>query len=240
MDLQQQLLSGLNNHSATVVGLSFLGGIVSSLLPCSVSMLPVLIGYVGGYSEDSRLGVFQQVALFITGVALVMTILGLSASLLGVAFGGLVGSNWYYLVGVLAVVMGLHLLNVIQIPLPQFVTKLPDSKPGHIIAPLLLGMAFGAASSPCGTPFLTAILGFISQEKNIALGGVSLFAYALGQCLLLLVVGLFTGLLKHMAIVRHAGRIIHTLSGAVFVLAGLIIIAQGAGWLDILAFIPAE
>ncbi|MEB3288109.1 MAG: cytochrome c biogenesis protein CcdA [Vampirovibrionales bacterium] len=237
MTLQNQLISALSNHSIAVIGLSFAGGVISSLLPCAISMLPVLIGYVGGYTEDSRWDILRQVLLFIVGVSLVMTILGVSASLLGVAFGGLVGSNWYYLVGVIAILMGLHLLHIIQVPLPQFITRLPETKSGHVFAPIMLGMAFGAASSPCGTPFLTAILGFISQEKHILLGAGSLFAYALGQSMLLLVVGLFTGLLKHIAIVRHVGKVINALSGAIFILAGLLLIAQGAGWLDALASI---
>jgi cytochrome c-type biogenesis protein len=130
----------------------------------------------------------------------------------------------------------LHLLEIIQLPLPQFVTKLPHSKPGVFLAPLVLGAAFGAASSPCGTPFLTGILGFISREQNWLLGGSSLFFYALGQSMLLLITGLFTGLMKQMALLRHVGSVITKLSATVFILAGVLLIAQAAGWLDVLAF----
>lgn len=232
MNIEQLFLENLDARSGVVILLAFLGGVVSSLLPCTIGMLPVLIGYVGGYSGSSRWAVLRQVLLFVLGVALVMTILGVAASTLGIAFGGLVGSGWYYAVGVVAIVMGLQLLGVINIPLPQLITKLPDSKPGQILMPIVLGMAFGAASSPCGTPFLTAILGFISQEKNLWLGGGSLFAYALGQSVLLIVVGLFTGLIKHMAVVRRVGKVINLLSGITFILAGALLIAQAASWLD--------
>lgn len=235
-DLQSTFISLLNSHSYTVLILAFLGGVMSSLLPCTVGMLPMLVGYVGGYTETSKLAILRQILLFMTGFALVMTVLGILASALGTAMAALVGVGWYYFLGLLAIIMGLQLLEVLQLPLPQFVTRLPDSRSGRWLAPVALGAAFGAASSPCGTPFLTAILGFISREKNWVLGGASLFSYAFGQSMLLLVVGLCTGLIKQMALFRQVGSVITRLSAVVFILGGLLLIAQAAGWLDLYAF----
>lgn len=235
-DIQSPFLSLLNSHSYMVLILAFLGGIMSSLLPCTVGMLPVLVGYVGGYTETSKAAILRQILLFMTGFALVMTGLGILASALGTAMAALVGAGWYYFLGALAIVMGLQLLEVIQLPLPQFITRLPETNSGRWLAPIALGAAFGAASSPCGTPFLTAILGFISREKNWALGGASLFCYAFGQSMLLLAVGLFTGLIKQMALFRQVGSVVTKLSAAVFILGGGLLIAQAAGWLDIFAF----
>lgn len=235
-DLQTTFLSLLNHHSYMVLLLAFAGGVMSSLLPCTVGMLPVLVGYVGGYTESSRLAIVRQILLFILGFSLVLTALGILASVLGTAMAALVGVGWYYFLGLLAIVMGLQLLEVIQLPLPQFVTRLPETRSGQWLAPIALGAAFGAASSPCGTPFLTAILGFISREKNWMLGGASLFSYAFGQSMLLLAVGLFTGLIKQMALFRHVGSVITRLSAFVFMLGGVLLIAQAAGWLDVFAF----
>lgn len=235
-ELQTLFLTSLSQHSLTVLLLAFLGGVMSSLLPCTVGMLPVLVGYVGGYTATSKLAILRQILLFMVGFALVLTALGILASVLGTAMAALVGVGWYYVLGALAILMGLQLLEVIQIPLPQFVTRLPESKAGDWLAPVLLGAAFGAASSPCGTPFLTAILGFISRENNWVLGGASLFSYALGQSMLLLVVGLFTGLIKQMARFRQVGSVITRLSALVFILGGALLIAQAAGWLDVFAF----
>lgn len=233
--LETQFFSALNNHSLIVILLAFGGGVASSLLPCAIGMLPVLVGYIGGYSDLSKQILIRQLILFICGISLVMTVFGIAATALGVAFGSFIGGGWYIVAGILAVLMGLHLLEIVQIPLPQFVTQLPDSQTGRWITPLLLGVAFGAASSPCGTPFLTAILGFMSTTKSYALGGVSLFAYGVGQSMLLLIVGLFTGLLKHMASLRQVGRVINLLSGVIFILGGLLLVAQGFGYMPLLA-----
>jgi cytochrome c-type biogenesis protein len=234
----------LGNHvigagALGIMGLAFVAGVASSISPCVIAMLPVMVGYVGGYAGVSRWVVLRHTILFIVGFALVLTTLGLLATILGTVMGSLVGAWWYYALGLLAMLMGLHLLNVIQIPIPQFARKMPAAaQSGQWIAPLALGAFFGAASSPCGTPFLTAVLAFISQEKDWTVGALSLFLYALGQSALLLVAGLFTGLLKQMAVLRRVGNIITKLSAIVFILAGLRLIALAAGWFDPFAFFP--
>lgn len=230
-NLESLLLENLSTHSVLVIGLAFMAGVVSSLLPCTIAMLPVLVGYMGAYSGHSKARVFSQVSLFIVGLALMMTILGVAASLLGVAFGALIGSGVYYIIGIIAILMALQLLNIIHIPIPPLFSQLPESRYGKVLSPIILGMTFGAASSPCGTPFLAAILAFISRENNLLLGGTSLFCYALGQGVLLLVVGVFTGLLKHMATLRHVGSIMTRLSAGLFLIVGAMLIAMGSGQL---------
>lgn len=212
-----------------LIGVAFVGGFLSSLLPCTLSMLPLMVGYIGGYDSQSKWDVLRQVGLFVLGVALIMTILGVAATLLGVTFGGLIGEWWYYALGALVIVLGLSLLGVIHIPLPQFANALPKTKTGRWLTPLMMGLTFGLTASPCGTPFLAAILGFISTQNNVALGAASLFAYAVGQCTILLVVGLFTGLLKYLNSARQFGVVLNKVSGYLFILAGLILFAQPSG-----------
>jgi cytochrome c-type biogenesis protein len=229
-----------SGHTVVMLFSAFLGGIVSSLLPCSLGMLPVLVGYMGGYNQATkRSELFLQVCFFVLGVSLVLTVIGILTSVLGLAFGGLIGSGWYYAIGILAIVMGLQLLGVFHVPLPQLVQKLPDTQAGRYLTPLILGMAFGLASSPCGTPFLSVILGLMSQEHNWVLGGSSLFCYALGQGMLLLLVGLGVGVLKHMATLRKIGFVMNQISGWAFILTGLYLLILGSGHLgDLLLLLP--
>jgi cytochrome c-type biogenesis protein len=237
-DLAALLNQTLSAHSLIVIALAFAAGVASSLSPCVVVMLPILIGYVGGYSENSKWETGRQIFLFMIGFALVLTILGVLAGLLGLLMSTLVGVWWYYVLGAIAILMGLQLFGLIHVPMPQFIHKLPVSNSGRILAPIILGAAFGAASSPCSTPFLTAILAFISREKNWLLGGLSLFAYAFGQSTLLLFTGLFTGLVKRMALFRRVGAVVVKVSAVVFILAGIRLIALAAGWFDLFAFYP--
>ncbi len=241
MALEDLFQAALSNQSITLVAFAFAGGIASTLLPCTIAMLPVLIGYMGGYAEtNTKWDVFVQVALFVLGLSIIMTLLGLLAGVLGITFGSWAGSWWYYAAAAIAILMGLVLLDVLHLPMPQFIKQLPEGGSGkrgmaRYMAPVVLGMAFGAASSPCGTPFLAGIIVLISQAKNLWLGGASLFAYALGQGTLLIAVGMFTGLLKHQATMRRVGSVITKMSAIVFILAGIVLILEGSGVLaDIL------
>ncbi len=234
-DLQALFQAALAEQSLLLIALSFVGGVASTLLPCTIAMLPILVGYMGGYAETSnKWDVLIQVILFVVGLSIIMTLLGLIAGVMGITFGAWAGSWWYYGAAAIAILMGLVLLDILHFPFPQFIKQLPESGTGkqgvaRYIAPILLGMAFGAASSPCGTPFLAGIIVLISQVKNFLLGGASLFAYALGQGVLLVTVGLFTGLLKHQAQLQRVGTVITKMSAIVFILAGIILILEGSG-----------
>jgi len=231
-----------SGHAALILFSAFIGGTVSSLLPCSLGMLPVLVGYMGGYNHATKRSEFLiEICLFVLGVSLVLTSIGILTSVLGLAFGGLIGSGWYYAIGILAIVMGLQLLGILNLPLPQLIQKLPDTQAGRYLTPLILGMAFGIASSPCGTPFLSVILGLMSQEHNWILGGSSLFCYALGQGMLLLLVGMGVGVLKNLATLRKIGFVMNLISGLAFILTGLYLLILGSGHLgDILLFLPGN
>ncbi len=86
----------------------FLGGILSSSSPCVLATIPLVIGYVGGYSEGDRRKAFLYSLTFILGLSITFTILGAIASLVGGLF-GVISRTWYFIVGGIAVVIGLHL-----------------------------------------------------------------------------------------------------------------------------------
>jgi len=230
---EEQLTLALDKSGSAVPLIllcAFLGGIITSFFPCSISMLPVMVGYMGAYAENNKKDVFFQALVFILGLATVMTILGVVLSLLGKTFGEQNSGIFYYLVGGLTLVMGLQMLGLFHIPLPKIVKTLPETHQGRLLSFYVLGLAFGLVSSPCGTPVLAAILGIISRQGNIVLGGLSLFLYAVGQGLLIMIAGLFTGFLKHVATIRTLGSGLMKISAIVLILTGLIFILQGAGF----------
>ncbi|MFH0809036.1 MAG: cytochrome c biogenesis protein CcdA [Pseudomonadota bacterium] len=168
----------------------FVGGIVSSSSPCVLVTIPLVIGFVGGYSEGDRRKAFLFSAVFIVGLSLTFTALGAIAGILGTLFGD-VGKGWYFLAAGVAVLVGLQLMGVFNFQLP--VPRNLQPKRRGLIGALLLGLLFGAVSSPCATPVLAAILAFVATQGSIAYGASLLFAYALGHCVLILAAGTFTG-----------------------------------------------
>lgn len=201
-------------------GAVFLGGVLSSASPCVLATIPLVVGFVGGYAEGNRKKAFIYSLAFIIGLSLTFTIFGAAAALLGTMF-GTVGGWWYLAVGVVAVVMGLQMLGLYELRLPD----LPQFKPkrGGIVGALLLGLFFGVASSPCATPVLVVILSFAALKGNILYGTLLLFTYALGHCLLMLAAGTFTGFVEAFAASRGLANIslwAKRASGVIIALAG--------------------
>ncbi len=136
---------------------------------------------------------FSFSLLFIVGLTITFTLLGLVAALMGRMVGD-VGNFWPYLVAAVCLVMGLHLLDILKFDLP-LVTAWRPQKAGPLGA-FLLGLFFGVVSTPCATPILAVLLVYIASQGNLAYGGLLLFLYALGHCLLILIAGTSMGLAK--------------------------------------------
>ncbi len=201
-------------------GAVFLGGVLSSASPCVLATIPLVVGFVGGYAEGNRKKAFIYSLAFIIGLSLTFTIFGAAAALLGTMF-GTVGGWWYLAVGCVAVAMGLQMLGLYELRLPD----LPQFKPkrGGIAGALLLGLFFGVASSPCATPVLVVVLSLAALKGQILYGTLLLFTYALGHCLLMLAAGTFTGFVEAFAASRGMTNIslwAKRTSGVIIALAG--------------------
>lgn len=182
-----------------MLGISFLGGILASISPCSLAMLPLIIGYVGGFSKESTFRTFLQLCCFIFGTAIVFTLIGLVCALTGSVFASAMGGYFTLIISSFLLVLGLKLLGVLDIDIPVIVKSMPQNKTNSIfIYPILLGILFALAGTPCSTPILAGIMAFAALGKNIALAILMLFLFALGQGVILILAGLFTSSLKNM------------------------------------------
>ena len=199
----------------------FAGGLVSAASPCVLAAIPLIIGYVGGYSEGSKKKAALYSLVFILGLAITFTLLGAAASLMG----GLLGfmGRWLYVgLAVIAVAMGLQLMGLISIPLPFQKTRMVKSK--GLWGAFFLGLLTGTVSSPCATPVLAVILAYVSTQGNILYGGSLLFAYALGHCALIFIAGLSIGLTESMVRlkrVKNFSLYSRRFSGLLLVMIGL-------------------
>ncbi len=206
--------------SLTAYVLAFLGGVVTSLGPCNVATIPLIVGYVGGAREISRGRSFALSLTFAIGLAITFMLLGVVAALVG----GLVGGAtriWFYLVAAVLVVLGLQMLGVVRIPMPALLGGARErvglrGVPGA----LALGLVSGLVASQCATPVLAAILTYVMADGSMAHGAALLFVYALGRGVPVVLAGTFTGVVKRL---RAAGRWITALERA----SGLLMIGAG-------------
>jgi cytochrome c biogenesis protein CcdA len=203
-------------------GAVFLAGLLSSASPCVLATIPLVVGFVGGYSDGNRWKAFRYSLSFVLGLSLTFTVFGAAAGLLGTMFGTL-GGWWYVAAGAVTVLMGLQMVGLYEIRLP--IRRDYKPKHGGLIGSFLLGLFFGVVSSPCATPVLVVILTFVATKGQVLYGVALLFTYAIGHCLLMLAAGTFTGFIE--AFVKAKGVV--NFSVWTKRISGVVITAAG-GW----------
>ncbi|MDH4164111.1 MAG: cytochrome c biogenesis protein CcdA [Nitrospirota bacterium] len=208
-----------NNHGLAFLTV-FVGGLLSAASPCVLAAIPLIIGYVGGYSDGDKKKAAIYSLVFILGLSITFTVLGAAASAMG-AFLSFAGRWLYGGLALLAVVMGLQLMGIVDIPLPF--QKTHQIKTRGLWGAFLLGLLTGTVSSPCATPVLAVILAYVSTQGDILYGGSLLFVYAVGHCALIFMAGLSVGLTEQLVRsrgVRSFSLYAKRFSGAVLVATG--------------------
>jgi cytochrome c-type biogenesis protein len=207
----------LSHLTLLSVGIIFLAGLITSLTPCMLSMLPITIGYIGGYEAKSRVQAAAQSTWFALGLATTLAGLGILAAVLGKVYGQ-IGFGLPIVISLIAILMGLNLLNALPISFPAFngldlISKdLPKGVQSYLV-----GLTFGLVASPCSTPVLATILGWISTTQDPILGGVLLLAYTIGYATPLILAGTFTASIKKLLELRRWSGWITPASGALLV-----------------------
>ena len=178
---------------------SFAGGLIASISPCSLAMLPLIIGYVGGYSKETPLRTFIQLSFFIFGTAIVFSIIGIICAVTGSVFASALGGYFTLIMASLLMVMGLKITGVLDFDMPVIIKAMPVNTTNSLfLYPILLGIVFALAGTPCSTPILAGIMAFAAIGKNLLAAILMLFLFALGQGLILIIAGLFTSSIKNL------------------------------------------
>jgi cytochrome c-type biogenesis protein len=170
--------------------LALLAGILTSLTPCALSSVPLVIGYVGGVGNRDPKRSFKLSLTFALGMAITFTALGTAASLLGKLI-GTSGSWWYIALGVLMVLMALQIFEIYNFIPSTYLTNI-NSRTGYAGA-LLAGVLGGFFSSPCATPVLVVLLGIVARSGNVPWGVLLLLLYSIGHSALVLAAGTSVG-----------------------------------------------
>ena len=130
--------SGNNFILPILLFISFFAGILSSLSPCSLGMLPLIIGYVGGYSKESNKKLLIQMLSFSFGLSLILSIIGIICAISGRAFTSIASPIIILLFASIIILMGLNLIGFLDIQFPTIIKKMPEKKSGSLfLFPLL-------------------------------------------------------------------------------------------------------
>lgn len=183
--------------------LAIVAGILTSVTPCSLSTIPLVIGVVGGTGQKDIKKAFKLSMTFSLGTAVTFTTLGTLASLAGNLIG--TSAKWWYIgLGVLMLMMALQTWEVFNfIPSTYLISK--SSKTGYIGA-FIAGVLGGIFSSPCSTPVLIALLAIVAGKGSIVWGILLLLLYSVGHAILAIIAGTSVGFVQKLSHSEKYGR----------------------------------
>ena len=170
----------------------FVSGLLLSLTPCVLPMLPILSGII--ISSNAR-NAKRLTLFYVLGVCSTYTILGVIAGITGnLLSSSLQNTSFIIISSFLFVVLAASMFDFFQFSLPKFVTQALNQstqkiKGGNLFSVFLFGLISSLILSPCVAPPLAGAILYIGQSENIILGGASLFFMALGMSASLILVG---------------------------------------------------
>ena len=185
-----------------VIGAFFIAGVLLSLTPCVLPMLPIVSSIIAGHgTEVTRGRGLALAAAYSLGMALVYTALGVAAGLAGEGLAAALQTPW--VLGLFAlglVALSLSMFGAYELRLPSAFTSRVTQASGRLPAGRIAGVcAMGGVSalivSPCVAAPLAGALVYLSQTRDVWLGGSALFSLAAGMSVPLLLVGASAGAL---------------------------------------------
>lgn len=200
--------------------LALLAGVLTSFTPCSLSSIPLVIGYVGGVGQRDTKRAFWLSVTFAAGAAVTFTALGVIASLAGKLI-GTSASWWYIILGALMILMALQTWGIFEIiPSSYLISK--NTRKGFVGA-FIAGILGGIFSSPCSTPVLIALLAIVAGKGSILWGILLLLLYSIGHGILAIVAGTSIGFVQKLSSSEKYGKastVLKIAMGALILLIG--------------------
>ncbi len=187
------LSNALNANPLIAITASFIWGILSIILsPCHLASIPLIIGFIDEQGRISTKRAFLLSILFSSGILITIALIGLITSFLGRIIGD-VGAWGNYFVAIIFFIVGLHLLDIIPLPLLGRSGQPAFQKKG-LLAAFILGLVFGIALGPCTFAYMAPMLGvaFTVGASNLLLAVILVLAYALGHISVIVLAGTFT------------------------------------------------
>jgi thioredoxin:protein disulfide reductase len=179
--------------------LVFLGGLALNLTPCVYPMIPITISYFGGQAQGKKGSLVAHACLYVIGMAMTYSILGVFAAMTGSLF----GTALQYppvLIGIalVMILLALSMFDVYEFRIPSVLNRLAGGSQKGFAGTFLMGLTVGIVAAPCIGPFVLGLLTYVGNKGSAFLGFVLFFVLALGMGVPFIVLGVFSGSIKNL------------------------------------------
>lgn len=200
MDVSSLLAQVASNQTGPLylLAIAFLAGILVSFTPCIYPMIPITAGILQTQASNSLLYNFFSALSYIIGMATVYAFLGYISATFSIMFGSWLAAPWFLILIVsFFVYLAFSMLGFYELYIPPFLMQQHTTTGrSSLLHTFVLGLVSGTVASPCLTPALAVLLGIVAEQANPLLGIMTLFSFAFGMGVLLLLIGTFSGTLS--------------------------------------------
>ncbi len=219
------LSSAMNSTPEVSLFAAFIWGILSIILsPCHLATIPLIVGFIDGQGKITTKRAFKISFLFSLGILITIGLVGVITAAMGRMMGdvGVIGN---YFVALILIIIGLHLMDVIPLPLLGNIGQ-PRFRKKGMMAAFLLGLLYGIALGPCTfaymAPVLTVALKIAATQAVFA--GLLMLSYGIGHCSVIVIAGTFTEVVQHYLNWTEKSKgavILRKICGLLLILAGI-------------------
>lgn len=175
----------------------FLAGLALNLTPCVYPLIPITIGYFGGQAEGKTSRLVLLGLLYMLGMALTYSVVGVITSLSGAVFGSLLQNPFVIIVIVLLfVALALSQFGVYEFKLPDSLVAKAGGAKGGTFGAFFMGLTMGIVAAPCIGPFVLGLVTYVAAKGDPLYGFLMFFVLALGLGLPYLFLAIFSGKIK--------------------------------------------
>ena len=174
--------------------LVFLGGLALNLTPCVYPLIPITISYFGGQSHGKKGSLVAHAIIYVLGMAITYSILGVFAALTGSLFGSaLQNPTVLIIIAIILVGLALSMFDLYEIRVPAFLSNFAGGAKKGYFGSLFMGITVGIVAAPCIGPFVLALLTFVGERGDIILGFWLFFILAIGLGIPFIFLAIFSG-----------------------------------------------
>jgi thiol:disulfide interchange protein DsbD len=176
---------------------AFLAGLSVSFTPCIYPLIPITIGILSSRGRISQKTQMLRVLFYLLGISIVFAGLGVLCAYFGLIFGSFAGNKWMIMLSVgFFFFLALTMLDVIEVDYSLLQINAPNVS--SVFSAFLYGAVTGIVASPCSTPALLSLLGFVAEKNNPMLAFMLLCSFAIGMTFLVILFSIFSNLLMLM------------------------------------------